>query len=200
MNVCFKDIPVYYINLDTDTEKNTLTQTLLRELGFTDITRVSGVTSSSKVVNISASHHSILKIAKAPFAIFEDDCTILNLKTEVQVPNTCDALHLGHISYTTTYYMSGNLKKDLNYRKVIDYDDIYRVEGVLGAWGIVYWTQNYADAVLASIEESLYKTHKHHDIAIANMQKNYEVYAVGSPIVGETGRYKNQTNKHITEH
>lgn len=200
MNVCFKDIPVYYINLDKDTEKNTLTQDLLHKLGFTKIIRVPGVTGSTKVVNISASHHSILKMAKAPFAIFEDDCTVINLKKEVQVPETCDAVYLAHVGYTTAYYMAGNVKEGINYHKVPEYTDLYRIEGVLGAHAIVYLTQEYVDASLSSIDESLYKTHRHHDIAIANMQKDYEIYAVGSPIVGETGRYKEQTNKHITEH
>jgi hypothetical protein len=43
MKLNLLDLPVYYINLDEETEKKKRTETLLGELGFKDVTRLSAI-------------------------------------------------------------------------------------------------------------------------------------------------------------
>jgi len=74
-NINLLNTPVYYINLDSDTEKSEKLQVMLGELGFKNVNRFSGIKEETKKVGVAKSHNALLKDLSgviAPFIIFED--------------------------------------------------------------------------------------------------------------------------------
>ncbi len=210
-------MPVSYINLDRDTEKRDNVDRLLFDNKFKSFTRIKAIEPNidkfvserknlGNIYGCSLSHSQALLLNKAPFIILEDDVEILKFKKEIEVPDDADAIYLGNMSWGLIDGYGQNYK--VKYEKVDGYKDIYRVYNLLGTHAIAYLSERYAKACWESLTNS-YKDIDvatasispdsiASDVAFAKIQKDYNVYAIGTPIFYQSGYYEEATNKHIS--
>ena len=80
MNLDLREIPAVYINLDRDVEKKEKIESSLKELGFKNIIRLSGVEHDDGKVGCAISHALAMEEVEPPFIVFEDDCVPLNFE------------------------------------------------------------------------------------------------------------------------
>ena len=99
INIDLLEIPVHYINLKKDKEKNDLIIKNLNNLGFKKITRHEGIQHKNSSIGCSRSHHMVLSKVKVPFILFEDDILINNFLSNVDIPENSEAIYLGTSSW-----------------------------------------------------------------------------------------------------
>lgn len=216
MKIKLNEIKTFYINLEKDFDKKKNMDLLLNKLNFKDVTRINGlepnldrfVSDRKNLGNIygcALSHSHALSLQRTPFIILEDDVDVLEYQNEIIVPDDADALYLGNMSWGLVGE-DGDLNS-LVYEKVEGYEDIYRVFNLLGTHAVLHLSNKYvSDAwqLLNNSYKNIYETIDTinpssiaPDVCFAKMQKDYNVYAIGTPIFHQTGHYEDQTNKHI---
>lgn len=99
MHLELKKVPVYYINLQKDTNRNQRMISMLDKFGFEQYTRIEAVEHQNPLVGCSASHHFILENFKPPFIVLEDDCVLKTEYNQINLPDDADALYLGVSSW-----------------------------------------------------------------------------------------------------
>lgn len=173
------DVPVYYINLDDDIEKRKSTEILLKKLGFRNVNRVSAIFHpKGRIIGCARSHYEILKDAKPPFIIIEDDCALSkDFVSEVKIPDNADALYLGISHWGRYLNHSGPY---VHYDSVND--EIVRVYNMLATHAIMYLTQSYVDICKRISYHYGYEVEGHLDIGFAEIHKLYNVYSFNEPL------------------
>ena len=109
MNLDLREIPAVYINLDRDVEKKEKIESSLKELGFKNIIRLSGVEHDIGKVGCAISHALAMEEVEPPFIVFEDDCVPLNFEPIIDIPDDADAVYLGISSWGRMNSHSGPL-------------------------------------------------------------------------------------------
>ena len=99
MKLDLRDIPVYYINLDSAVDRREAMEEMTKKLGFKNVTRVEAIKHPRGSIGSGGSHDLILSIHKPPFIILEDDCKALSVDTLVDIPDDADAFYLGISSW-----------------------------------------------------------------------------------------------------
>lgn len=183
--------------MEHESDKREKMNALVKELGFKQLRISPGIIKSHKRAGVAAAHLSALQTLSLPSAVFEDDCVILNKVISVDIPDDADALFLGHMGITANDPKNQKVTKEVNYWKVEGYDDIYKIYGILSGHGIIYLTQRYVESVIQTIIENG-DSYTQQDVPVAELQKEFNVYAVGHPVVYQSGVYEGVTNKHIT--
>jgi hypothetical protein len=179
MNLKLTNIPVFYINLDTETEKRNRIEKLLIDCKFTDITRLRAIHhEKGRAVGCARSHYEILSKQEPPFIILEDDvCLNKDFVSNIQVPNNADALYLG-ISHWGRY-----LNHSGPYVHTVPItDSIVRVYNMLATHAILYLSDTYVDICKRIAFHHGYVIEDHIDIGFAEVQKYYNVYALNQPL------------------
>jgi len=172
------DIPLYYINLDRDVEKKNKTESLLRELGFRNAYRFPGVPHNDKITGCALSHYHILRQAKPPFIILEDDCELYGeFKSEIDIPDDTDALYLG-ISHWGRYLNHSGPYVHIDPVK----DGIVRVYNMLATHAIMYLSNPYVDICRRIGYHYGCDVNGHLDSGFAEVHKLFKVYAFDEPI------------------
>jgi hypothetical protein len=179
MKLNLLDLPVYYINLDEETEKKKRTETLLSELGFKDVTRLSAIRhEAGRIIGCARSHYEILKSVKAPFIILEDDCSLnREFNSEVELPDDADSLYLGISHWGRYLNHSGPYVHYTQYS-----DEVVRVYNMLATHAITYLSDHYVDVCKRIAYHSGYEVENHLDIGFAEVHKLYNVYSFDEPI------------------
>lgn len=173
------DVPVYYINLDDDEDKRKSTETLLKRMGFRNVNRISAIFHpKGRIIGCARSHYEILKEAKPPFIIIEDDCALnKDFVNEIEVPDEADALYLGISHWGRYLNHSGPY---VHCEKVSD--EIVRVFNMLATHAIMYISQQYVDICKRISYHYGYEVEGHLDIGFAEVHKLYNVYSFDEPL------------------
>lgn len=214
------EIPIYYINLDDQPERNEAITKRLSENGFRkeNITRISGIRKpgiQQDPVFIGC-FHSQLKALKEglshgiPFMILEDDASITTIPDILDIPEKADALYVGISSWAFTPEAPGNLAT--KGRLIMDRvnDKIVRVFNMLSSHAILYVNMEYVKSLIEVLEKNLsgnpivaesVGTELSYyngiqlpvDVIMANQQYKGNVYALRDPIF-----YQDDVNKYAT--
>lgn len=180
-------IPVYVINLKKDLEKRNRINTLLLEAGFVNINWHPGVLAESKAVGVATSHNNLLKELRnkdTPFLVLEDDVSIFDLKTSIDVPIDADAYYLGN-SCWGLYGGAGKRKISVSRYN----ENTHRVYNMLAAHAIVYLNQDYVKFLhQATSFNVMVKTNQ--DKARAETMKYWNVYSATTPMFYQNGRHE----------
>lgn len=180
MKLKITDIPIYYINLDEDDEKRKRTENMLKCLGFKYVTRISAIKHErGRIIGCARSHYEVLKEAKPPFIIIEDDCTLnKDFVDEIEVPDYADAFYLGISHWGRYLNHSGPY---VHYEKVDN--DIVKVYNMLATHAILYLSETYVDICKRISYHCGYVVEDHLDIGFAEIQKFYNVYSYDEPLL-----------------
>ena len=190
MNLDLREIPAVYINLDRDVEKKEKIESSLKELGFKNIIRLSGVEHDDGKVGCAISHALAMEEVEPPFIVFEDDCVPLNFEPIIEIPDDADAVYLGISSWGRMNSHSGPFVQ----WKRID-DKLLQVYNMLGAHAILYINEDFVD-LYKRVAYNGYLIEDYHDIGFAEVQKYYDVYAFDNPMFYQTS--SNGTNQPLS--
>ena len=188
------DIPVVYINLDEHTERKDSIQSSLEDLGFKNITRVSGFKDSIGKRGCAYSHALALEEIDPPFILLEDDCLPLNFIDEIEVPDESDAVYLGISSWGRMNSHSGPC---VQWESVEGHSDLVRIYNMLSAHAILYINPDYID-LCKRISYNGYLISDHHDIGFAEVQRYYDIFAFDFPMFYQTS--SNGTDKKLSSY
>lgn len=196
MKINIKDIPTYYINLDTQEERRQSTEYTLNRLNFKSVTRVSGVVCEDGKVGCARSQEKILsQINQIPFLLMEDDCVFTgNDEFEYEIPDDADALYIGMSQWARYLNFSGPF---LHYTRVDD--KIVRVYNMLAAHAVIYLNEDYKRACHRIANYCGYQLLDHMDNGYAEIQKYYNVYALDSPLFKQSGHNGGVTSSKISD-
>jgi hypothetical protein len=179
MKIDIRKYPVYYINLDQDTEKKSRTEALLREMQFSEIYRISAIKNEKgRIIGCARSHYDVLSTIKSPAIVLEDDCDLnRDFDGSIDIPLNADAVYLG-ISHWGRY-----LNHSGPYVHVSKTDtECVRVYNMLATHAILYLNQEYINMCSRISRYSGYVVHNHVDIGFAEIQKYFNVYALDEPL------------------
>ena len=188
MKIDIREIPSYVINVESDTKRYTTSSRLLKLLGFENVHYVKAV--EDRICGCSKSHHKVLSDSSipTPFIVFEDDIILNDIPDYIiDIPDDADALYLGASEWGTFLnHCSGGI---VHYDRVDD--RIVKVHNMLATHAIMYITPTYRNLV-ANIS---YRCGYHWpsvlggslDIAFAEIQKYFNVYALDTPLFKQSG-------------
>lgn len=180
MQIDLKTIPVLYINMDRHPDRNTDMIQLGKDLKLEKYSRVQGVDiPGHPMAGCATSHYNIFNNMSEPTVILEDDCVISNKKTVIEVPDDADAVYLGLSNWG--YLNSISEPKNFSYKRHKDYDDLYKVDGMLATHAILYISQDYID-MSTRVAKWHADNDRHVDQGLALIQKYFNVYAFGTPL------------------
>jgi hypothetical protein len=182
-----RDIPTYFINLETDVDKYTSTMSLLQYLEFKDVTKVDAIKAQR---GCEKSHHKLLsdKSIPTPCLVLEDDILFTgNDNFIIEVPDDADALYLGLSEWGRFLDFIG--PGWVHYEKVDDH--LVRILNGLSAHAIIYLNEDYRNTVSRIARWHGYVNPSPFDIGVAEVQRYYNVYAVDVPIFKQ-GNYNNK--------
>lgn len=209
MKIQINEIPVYYINLDREIERNTCISNLFKLLDFTNVTRFSAINSypESYHVGCSMSHMAILKgeLDKevfTPFMIVEDDLDATKFFTPdrllIDVPNDSDGVYLGiskhgvsGLAHTENWGIETTTVGKYN-----NLDNIHKIINMLGTTAILYLTREYALAAYnGQIKSINNQTLRAGDAAMGfYVNRGFNVYGLDYPLF-----YQNDDPRGLTE-
>lgn len=196
MKINIKDIPTYYINLDSQEERRQSTEYTLNRLNFKSVTRVSGVVCEDGKVGCARSQEKVLsEINETPFLLMEDDCIFTGIdEFEYDIPDNADALYIGMSQWARYLNFSGPF---LHYTKVND--KIVRVYNMLAAHAVIYLNEDYKKACHRVANYCGYQLLDHMDNGYAEIQKYYNVYALDLPLFKQSGHNGGVTSSKISD-
>jgi hypothetical protein len=198
MKINLLDIPVYYINLEKDVTKNQNILNVLNNLGFKNIIRVDAIShEKGTIVGCARSHHKILQSKPAvPFIIIEDDCVNTeDFISEIDVLDDSDAIYLGISKWGRYLNWSGPY---IHY-SFTEKENIVKIYNMLSTHAILYTSQEYVDVCSRASKYFGYEIEDHVDIAFAEIQKFYNVYAFNKPFFYQSDYNQDVTSGVITE-
>lgn len=180
MQIDLKNIPVFYINMDRHTDRNADMVQLGKELKLNNYSRVQGKDMPKQpMAGCATSHLNIFKDMKTPTVILEDDCVISNKKTIIDIPDDTDAIYLGLSNWG--FLNSSSEPKNFTYKLHKEYNDIYKIDGMLATHAILYISPEYIE-MAKKVAEWHANNNKHIDQGLALIQKYFNVYALGNPL------------------
>lgn len=180
MIIDLRDLPVSYINLDRHLEKKDNMEKNINFFGFKNATRFSGHdVPDNAIIGCASSHLEILSSMKPPSIILEDDCEIQENNPIINIPDDADAVYLGLSSWA----FNGDVGVEWvhSFSSVPGFKDIYKVNNMLATHAILYLTEDYIDMCKRVAEYSAINS-VHVDCSFAEIQKFYNVYALGLPL------------------
>jgi len=194
MRINILNIPVFYINLKRDVQKNKETLEILKAAGFTNINRFDAILGGAKKDGCAKSHQQLLKELEidGPFIVFEDDIEITNdFNPVIDIPEDSHAVYLGLSKFGLS---NGKTDKEIVAEKIND--DIYRIYNMLAAHAILYLKKDYykflSHAIQAMLDED-----RNQDNARAETMRYFKIYALNKPLFYQGGKHKDVTKFHL---
>ena len=99
MKLKLTDIPIVYINLDEQSDRNESNKTTLNDLGLKNITDTLHIDTINQTRILHILILLLWRKLNTPFILLEDDCLPLNFIDEIDIPNDADAVYLGISSW-----------------------------------------------------------------------------------------------------
>lgn len=206
MKINLLDIPVFYINMKKDVEKNNHMKKMLEDLGFKNVTRIEAVEDKvSGRRGLSKSQYKALTQVPPPFIVLEDDCQIKYFKSEINIPDDTDAFYLGNSAWGILGSHTGFV---LRYQQVKEMPEVYRIFNMLSSHAILYLSNDYVSVCqrttnyCANVAKNPYPM----DIPFAEIQKYYNVYTMNKPLFiqkdydSKMSNAPKWTNRRLTEY
>jgi hypothetical protein len=172
--------PATYINLDRHIEKNNSMEELIKDFRFRDIKRFSGIDRpDSSIIGCASSHFEILSTVSGIHTILEDDCELQKYAPIIDIPDRTDAIYLGLSSWA----FNGNSGTEWvhKFEDVPGHKNLFKVENMLATHAITYISKRYTDACI-DVAKNCMKNEIHVDCGFAEIQKDFNVYALVNPI------------------
>lgn len=190
MKIDLREIPVYFINLESRKDRFEKTKTLLQRLGFKFINQIVAETHINPVIGCALSHIKALDLIKEDrFLLVEDDIDFADEhyatenRFEIEVED-CDALYIG-TSYRANEISRSRASLMCNSTQKTNISDrLYKISYMTGLHAVLYMTDSYRMACKYAIIEYLGNKNGnlHCDVAIAEIQKDWNVVALDKPI------------------
>lgn len=180
MKINLKNVPVIYINMDKDVERNESMKNLINKFEFTKYFRSAGeYVPGDSLKGCAISHYNILSQVKSKTIILEDDCRINNDVSTIEVPDDADAVYLGLSAWG---YLK-DISKPENYlfEEVKNFPGVYKVNGMLATHAILYITKDYIKTCERIAKYSM-ENSVHVDQGFARVQRYFNIYAIDKPI------------------
>jgi len=187
MKINLKNIPVVYINMDKDTDRNESMKSLIDTFGFTKHSRSSGeYVQGDSLKGCATSHYNILSQITTKTIILEDDCKINNNTSTIEVPDDADAVYLGLSAWG---YLKDNSKPgNYLFEQVKDFPGVYKVNGMLATHAILYISKEYIKTCERIAKFSMDNS-VHVDQGFARVQRYFNVYAIDKPIFYQSSNF-----------
>jgi len=181
MNLDLRKIPVIYINLERDKEKNERIKTILSDLNFENVIRLDAYSFPDEPLSGCAfSWYNALQEVEPPFLVLEDDCVVKNFIPEIEIPDDADAVYLGISSWGRMNSHSGPF---VQYENVDN--GLLRIYNMLSTHSILYLTPEYT-SICTKVAKHWADLGDHLDIGFAEIQRYYNVYAFDDPFFYQT--------------
>jgi hypothetical protein len=180
-----KQYPIYWINLDKDTERKNKMESLFDSLDLKH-TRISGVQCNSVLEGCAKSQLKILEQFEPPFTILEDDCGLVSSDIlDLDLFDTdVDCLYLGMSRWGMPMNGNGYAMSKLSkptYAEKTNIDGLIKIHHMLSTHAITYISKKYTNNIISKIKE--YQEIPHHcDVGCAEVQEDYNVYALNPPL------------------
>lgn len=180
MKINLSSVPLYYINLDRDVNRNKSIIDSMIRIGHTNFNRISAelVSEAEIMQGPGRSHLKAITTAEhsgIPFIILEDDVRDINYRDIINVPDDADAVYLG--------IMLGH--RDPMATPVDGYPGVYRVKEPLGCHAIMYTSDRYLSVIKDicttvgnGTDSGPGNLHTALGFAFLRVIRNYNVYAI----------------------
>lgn len=179
MKIDISNLPIFYINMDKDKNKDNDMVRLGKDLSLNNYTRSSGTyIPGHPKAGCATSHFNILKEMNEPTVILEDDCVIASGATEFEVPDDADAVYLGLSNWG--YINSVSKLTNFNHTRHNVFKRVHKIDGMLATHAILYISPEYI-AMAKKVAKWSADNDTHVDQGLALMQKYFNVYALSSP-------------------
>ena len=222
MNI--KDIPIFWINLNRDTEKRKNMESMFDKYGFTNHTRISGTRNNNSIVGCAISHLYALEEMSpdSGFLILEDDCAVTEWTDDwdIELPNV-DLIYFGN----SLWGREPDLEKRERHHDKLTYlskwrSDLHtvhpdgdgsgpwvelhkqngmfrKITNMLSTHAIYYGTSKAKQETIRVMKENLNSNEPQHiDWLFADiLQKKLETVAFDSPIFYQDDFHKSFTTK-----
>lgn len=208
-------IPVFYINLSSDNQRNKSTKSLLKSLGFKNVTRVDAVLgdtlgltcphvgcvpeqcSYNKYCGTSESHKKAINLGRSmypgqPFLVMEDDCVLGEFMDTITLPENVDAIHLGSSEGAIRSFSEDYTLREWQwpeYDEEPTEDNLHRIYNMTSAHAIIYFSEKYMDNIIWCCDNTK-KDSVPHDVMSTKFQQDFFVYSTNKPIFWQDGLYQ----------
>lgn len=180
MKIYLLDIPVFYINMKKDVEKKNHIEKKLKQLGFTNVTRIDAVEDKKNGrVGLSKSQNMALSKVKPPFIILEDDADPKYFVKQIEVPDDADAVYLGNSQWGHMQSHSGFY---LKYKPVENFTGVYRIYNMLASHAILYLTEDYVRMCQRTTKYCAEVNPLPMDVPFAVIQRYFNIYTINRPL------------------
>ena len=177
-------IPTFYINLNDRVDRKRNMTRMLKDKGFSNVKRISGVKAPNRV-GCSTSHvlalEHIIKNNTYPALILEDDVNPFNFRKEILVPDDADAMYLGISKYG--YNQPGDdHPRSLKISELGE--SFHRVHNMLARHAIIHFNADYDRHSIEIMNRFISdpKSYVAGDVSISSINPSYRVYAQNEPI------------------
>ena len=200
MKINLLDVPVYWINTSSATDRAKNMEELLSRCGFKNTHRIDAVIHENKVVGCALSHIKALCVEDPYFIVMEDDILETeHFKSEIEIPEDFDAFYLG-----TSYWPNeinrarASLLSNSTQKRRIN-EDVYQISHMTALHSVLYKNGDYNKVAAKSIFEYLRNPNGnlHCDVVTAELQSSYKVYAASYPFFYQEDK-NNPDNKFWT--
>ena len=130
----------------------------------------------------------------------EDDIEAFSFLEEIDVPDTAEAVSLGNMQWAYTH---AGWEDYPNVSPAVQYPDLYRVTHMVGGHAWLYLTESFVhkmqDVCTWSFSQTQYILAQDCK-ASRDLYPDSEVYVIGTPMFVQAGKYREVTDKHVTEY
>lgn len=198
MKIDIRSLPVYWINSSDSIDRaKRMTETLDR-LGFINHKRVDAIINPNKVIGCALSHAKYIdNLDDNMFILMEDDI----LETEyfnpiIDIPDDFDAFYLGTSYWPNDINRARASLMSNSTQKIKITEDIYQISYMTALHAVIYRTSSYKETCCNAILDYLQnpKGNQHCDVAVAEIQKDFKVYAPSYPLF-----YQSDVNNRANE-
>jgi hypothetical protein len=196
VKIHLSDLPVYFINLDEDTEKADNIANWLGAKGFTKIHRLPGVHDPRRGVGCALAHNQALQTlanVQTPFIVLEDDVKPWNWRNVVYLPDDTDAYYLG----LSTWGLAGNKgRREISATQVTA--KTWRLHNMLAAHAILYLNPDYIRWLIRATK-TMIDIGTNQDKARAQTMKYWNIYGPTQAHVYQSGKHSATTKVNLAE-
>lgn len=181
-----KQFPIFWINMDSAVQRKSNMENLFERLDL-DNTRISGVPCDTVIEGCAKSQLSILENNEPPFIILEDDCGLIekSLNHSIDESVNMDCLYLGMSAWGMSCSGQNNYRMsrmtEPTFCDKTDNPNMIKIHHMLSTHAILYNTKSYVNRVISEMKK-YQNMNWHCDVACAEIQKDFDVYALNPPL------------------
>ncbi len=198
MKINLQKIPALVINRHEDTERaahmTALCDTLKLNWQFTEGGHGEPSFQGCNLGHLRAYNHAQ---AKPPFLILEDDCEITNSYFPMLViPDDADIVYLGVSMFGVVEplenhaFIGAVLTSEYN-------DQLLRIHNMTSTHAVLYVSERALRLAITSIQNCIEKALIPHDVGLANIQNDLNVYAYKAPLFYQFAQLQNENKKGV---